>query len=311
MLRSTCLVTAFVVVFISSFAQNIPPILKETSYRRGIYRNFTEFLNNAPSITEGFSVEASGERFRLVFQDSVVSRRDTKAFWGFSTGDSIFVNTGNYQDAKVYRLMKAVDRYCYWVDHITHVHSASSALPAPMVVPVPHTTTEGVLLNINNGNFYILNKQMMFSILKNDAQLLNQYKNSPDSRGKIDVMFSFLSKYNAVHRNEIGRIEKDASIVLFRRLKKERADTVAVATTDSISYVVGPGQSARFHFTQLTATLCAGTSCKDFALSNSATNYIQCTYQENDPQPKLELVEPRVGEFYLREIEGAKERGKR
>jgi hypothetical protein len=350
MLRFSFLATAFVAVFVSSFSQNIPPVLKGPPYKQGIYRTFTEFLNNAPSIEDKFTVKPYKnvlrmkgvedalnikvvERYRLQFTDTTVSNRYAKSFWGFSLGDSIFVNTGNYQPGEgyPYRLMKEVNRYSYWVDQVSN-GPRSNMGSGPMQVNTPQTTTSpvgvmtlpgsgaafigntsmivGVVLNINNGNFYFLNKQTMYSILANDAQLLNQYKEA-SGKGKIDVMFSFLSRYNAAHRNEIGRVEKDASIVLFRRMKKERADTVAVATTDSISYVVGPGQSTRFHFTQLNVTLCAGASCKDFALSNSVTNYIQCTYQENDPQPKLELVEPRVAEFYLREIEGAKERGKR
>ena len=340
MFRFSILVMAFVAVFVSSFSQSVPPILKGPPYKQGIYRTFTEFINNAPSIEDKFTVKPYKnvlrmkgvedalnlkvpERYRLQFTDTTVSNRYAKSFWGFSVGDSVFVNTGNYQpgEAYPYRVMKEVNRYSYWVDEVNKMVNTSPTTTRPAgVATIPgaapafygynNSIIAGVVLNINNGNFYFLNKQTMYSILANDAQLLNQYKEA-SGKGKIDVMFSFLSKYNAAHRNEIGRVEKDASIVLFRRMKKERADTVAIATTDSISYVVGPGQSTRFHFTQLTVTLCAGTSCKDFALSNSVTNYIQCTYQENDPQPKLELVEPRVAEFYLREIEGTKERAKR
>jgi len=305
MIRLSFLVLTFVAVFVSSFAQYIPPVLKETSYRRGIYRTFTEFLNNAPSIVDDFSVEGSGERFRLVFKDSAVSRRHTKMFWGFSTGDSVFVNTGNYQNNKVYRAMREVNRYCYWEDRVTQVQVVYGS-----PVPIVRTTNEGVVLNMNNGNFYFLNKQVMYSVLKTDAKLLSQYKNAPN-KGKNEVMFAFLSKYNAAHRNEIGRIEKDAGVVLFRRDKKERPDSVTIVTSDSVVYSVGPGQSIRFNFTELNLTLCVGNTCKDIALSNSVTNYIQCTYREEDLQPGLQRVEDREGEFYLREIEAGQQRTKR
>ncbi|HEY5747201.1 MAG TPA: hypothetical protein VIU12_14060 [Chryseolinea sp.] len=331
MIRFSSLILAFVAVFTSSYAQRIPPILQETTYKQGIYRTFTEFVNNAPSVTDEFSIIESRDRYGLVFTDTTVSRKYTKSFWGFSIDNKVYVNTKNYASGtnyqmnstvgpfakSVYLQMEAVSRYCYWSDHAYNPTNTAGVTQGTSLGPVSAVsvgvripTTVGVVLNINNGNFYVLNKQMMYSILKNDAKLLELYKESP-GKGKVDIMFFFLSKYNEGHRDEIGRIEKDASIVLFRRIKKEKADTVAVSTPDSISYIVGPGQSTRFHFAQLTATFCVGTSCQDFVFSNSVTNYLQCTYQENDSQPKLELVEPRAAEFYLREIEGAKERGKR
>jgi hypothetical protein len=47
-----CLAFAFGIK--SALAQEKPPILSATKHQKGIYRNFQEFVNNAPSIRTPF-----------------------------------------------------------------------------------------------------------------------------------------------------------------------------------------------------------------------------------------------------------------
>src|SRR5687767_13552756 len=81
----------------------LPPIMKE-KYRQGIYRDFNEFVNNRPTIGSPFQVHTKatearilrGEaEYRLLLLDSATSKKDMKKIWGFSDGNSVYVNELN------------------------------------------------------------------------------------------------------------------------------------------------------------------------------------------------------------------------
>ncbi|MBL0744388.1 hypothetical protein [Chryseolinea lacunae] len=165
-------------------------------------------------------------------------------------------------------------------------------------------------MNLNNGRFYILDKAVMNTILKDDPQLFTQYKKE-QGRGRSSVMFSYVSKYNERHRDEIGRIEKDASVVFYRRAKKERQDSILITTADSAVHKIGPGQIIRLNLMQAVTTLCFDQKCYDVTLNTSFTNYVECSYQDKDNASHAKRVEQQAGEFYIREIESLQERERR
>lgn len=320
MSKSTLLlVVTMSLISYSVISQNLPPILQADKPQRGIYLDFNEFVNNTPSIHSEFELKprskgkqfwGGGSDYALVLKDSDPNKKKEKKFWGVSTGDSVYVNVANYQATKGYIKFQALGRYCFTKGQ-TSGSLQDPVGPAVMggivggvVASIPREA--GFILNINNGNFYMLHPDIMMKILSKDAELLNAYGSEKEKKD-ADVMLTYIDRYNQRHPEEIGVKEKLAKVILYRREKKERRDTITIFTSDSSRHVLGPGDLKSVNTAEETITLCASGECKNFPVVLEVINYIECSYREGEIRLRLIPQEKKVGEFYVREIQVQKE----
>ena len=70
-------------------------------------------------------------------------------------------------------------------------------------VSAAFTGERGLIININNGNVYALNKSNIKRILENDPELYEQYKNEKE-KGDIDLLYFYLMEYNERNVDQIA-----------------------------------------------------------------------------------------------------------
>jgi hypothetical protein len=72
------------------------PILKGAEFQRGVYKNFSEFLNNRPTITQ-FVVKKDKLTDIIYITDDGGQSRAVRDVWGYCDGKNFFIKSGeNY-----------------------------------------------------------------------------------------------------------------------------------------------------------------------------------------------------------------------
>ncbi len=175
------------------------------TYKRGIYRNYKEFVTNSPSITIDFTIVKkwrntnfySGgdfKSYRLVFPDSITIKLDS--IWGMSDGTDIYINDKKsklfFRD-NVYEKLLFIGRYCYYETYVWGV---------PDIYTGNANELERKVFNINNGVIQDLTKEWLQKTLKNDMVLYDQFY----FEGKKDKMLGkYTEMYSQKHKDEIKR----------------------------------------------------------------------------------------------------------
>lgn len=294
-----------------SISQELPEILITKQFDRGIYKGFGEFLSNSPSIKDEFKIiTESGDRkiendkevYKLILSDSSYSKKDIKSFWGVCDGQNIYVSEQTYTGKLVFRKFLGLGRYCFF-NGTTYSHIP---VPAPSVtgaISVPAKHTEPIILNINNGKFYILSKDILRTILEKDKELINQYEKEK-SKGDDLIMLSYIKEYNRKHESEaILENELSIEIILYRPEKKGNIAPIKISICDSTEFEL-PFSS--FHTSLVKrsiAKLCINGACENVWLNKKDKNYFELSWGDDIKTPVWQKVENDVGEFYLREIE--------
>jgi hypothetical protein len=70
------------------------PILTDTFYRKGIYKNFEEFKKNEPSVTHFKIKKEKFESISLIDEEG--NYMNTMRIFGFSDGKNCWIQHGNY-----------------------------------------------------------------------------------------------------------------------------------------------------------------------------------------------------------------------
>ncbi len=298
-------------------AQELPPIMKAEKYQKGIYLDFDEFLNDAPSVKAEFELKPrsaskqfwmGGSDYDLVLKDTLVNKTAYKSFWGISTGDSVLINAGNFNAGYGFVKLYKIDRYCYFKAKVSAASQnpglgmasgVAGGLIGATIASIPYEAV--FVLNINNGNFYQTNRSLMKLMLKNDSELLQQY-NAEEMPFNTDVMIGYIDRYNQKHRHEISRKIVSSKVIIYRKDKKETDDLIQIVTPDSLVFSVAPNDIKEFSVTEKDITLCIGTECKKYPVSTQEVLYLECSYKAADPKPKLFKNNHKVAEFDLRKI---------
>lgn len=324
LMRIVCWPMFVIVSMISSpfvaSAQNLPPILMAAKPKTGIYQSFEDFINDSPSIQVKFVLQPrskskqfwwGGSDYDLLIPDGLGSMKKANKFWGVSDGDSVYINVSNYQQARGYIKFSKLGRFCY-TKGITSASLEGNPAVAAAVIggavggAVVYTISSrqheaAFIFNINNGKFIMLSPEILNKILERDEQLRMDYAQvAKRERDNPDLMLSYIEKFNQRHMDEI-RPERLAKIVLYRREKKERADSITVITGDSLRYTLATNDLAEFEVPKPSLRLCIGKECQTFPVTDAAKNYFQCLYRE-DEEGKLVPRDVKEGEFYTRQI---------
>lgn len=289
----------------ATFGQNVPAILSVGNYKEGIYKTYSEFLKNDPSIKDSFTFKSSSSEkkindgegvYKLILTDSALNRRDLKKIWGFSDGKSIFVNEFVISGKPIFRKLQGVGRYCYLkaTPPSQYVYSPGliDGLLASAIINAA-TGDQPYVLNINNGKFFALDKAVLTSILQKDKQLLQEYQNASKKR-KDFTLEEYVTKYNDRHLEEAdASLWFDRDVVIYRFTKKELDNPVRVKLNDTLALSFPPGSLQRLQIQGEKVTICLpGGSCKDVPLYRKGVTFISLS------QRKLDDVIVRQTESY-------------
>ena len=215
---------AIIVVILSftnmfCFGQSMPKILTVDKFQKGIYKDFEEFLNDSPSISFDFELNATtkskqfwlgGGGFDLVIKDTGtgISKKIKKSFWGVSTGDSIFIAVKNFQEnGKGFEKILSLGRYCVVratpaQAQVGPLFGAIGVAITKIGMAIDRAEKDVYILNVNNGKFFFLHRLLMLKILSDDAELLESYKieKKPDD---LDTMVLLIKEYNKRHGDQV------------------------------------------------------------------------------------------------------------
>ena len=298
-------------------AQDNPPILNADKPLKGIYRDFYEFLNNAPSIRSHFQMICkSGENkiergtadYKLLFLDSITKRREIRKFWGVCDGETVYINEAIYGGPFNFKKIHGIGRYCYFKGSLVNtsysvntagvaggaVGGALAAAAVEMDGDYPY------ILNINNGKFFLLDKEILKTILKKDEELYASF-NEEERKSRKNTLLSYIIKYNERHHDEIKYNRPEPiSITFYRRQKKERTEPLPVNVGDTIQLLLDPNSIKQVIWMNESLDVCIGSNCRTILLEKKKVNYVECSWKSE--QKEFKKVEDKVGEFYEREI---------
>ena len=291
--------TPFVVL-----AQELPEIIKTTQFKQGIYKSFAEFLSNSPSIQTSFTVVrvkillgGESDKYKLIMQDSEWSRRDRKKFWGVCDGKEVYINESNYvidDNFDIILRKVAVGRYCYFLGTVVYGNTTSTVNTTSYV-------DKFFIMNINNGNYFQLTKNVLRIILKKDKDLFNLYE-FENRKGGEEVMVKYISEYNKKHLDEITSERKDSlSVVLYRGNNKVSDDAI-IQLSDSTEVNLKVNSMYQFKSNERFSTICVNNKCKEYALPNQKVIYIECTWNKKSNNPTLKVMDAKIAEFYVNKI---------
>jgi hypothetical protein len=190
----------FVILFFISLSTDkiysqdiVNDILTSSEKRSGVYRTFSEFRTNSPSIVG--DIKITDNRVKLYNSNTGKYESIDEIFWGACLDDTVYFFLKDVETIKSHHIqkLKFLGRYCFFSDERNDYTSIHPILAIGSVMP--YYKYEYVI-NINNGNSYQLSKKMMRTILERDKELLAEFEDE------------YIIKYNQKHSDEIKNIIK-------------------------------------------------------------------------------------------------------
>lgn len=194
------------------------------SFRYGVYVNFMEFRDNAPSNTKEFTVKKNGEGKYLHYLLFDKRGKPIRDAYGFSDGKTVYVNAANYShmvniassdaSAESYRQqfyfmpVLTLGKICYLEDFVARSKAAAQEEIYPIkifhrgVQEIGEGVAEKnpgwiIYLPDDDGSVRLLDKKTLSSILQKEApDLYDELEASADNED-YTVLMSFLQKFNA------------------------------------------------------------------------------------------------------------------
>ncbi len=166
----------------------------------GIYKSFTEFRTNSPSVKG--NLQAAAFHIKL-FNDSTRQFENfPEKFWGACIKDTVYIYTNQSvlsQNPKIYPI-EVIGRYCY-----SKAYSSSTDYSQDLL-----TTSYKFeyIMSINNGQIYKLSKRFMRTLLEKDSDLLNRFEKE---KSKSNTFMKYIQEYNTKHAGDIKPIQKSTS----------------------------------------------------------------------------------------------------
>jgi hypothetical protein len=312
----TPLILALAILSISQIAtaQELPPIMSTKTYQKGIYRNYSEFVNNAPFIKDDFEivtkngdkiVEAGVANYSLKLNSTLKKKVNLKEIWGVSDGENIFINeypnTFKYTFKKIHR----IGRYCYFRGNPYYDRVTTAMVGGALAIAAYELEPDWpYIININNGQIFLLNKHLLEVILSKDTLLLAQYEEQASKRN-YDTLFSYIDKYNALHVDEahLDRKIKPIDVVFYRAGKKELDDSFVITVDGAVAVDMTTNKTYGYKSDDLDVTICIDKDCYVIHLTKNVTNYIECTWSNPAYRPQVVKVDQKVGEFHVNAAE--------
>ncbi len=176
--------------YISLEMKKDPVILKEP-IKKGFFTSFSELYANKP------------------FQDSLIKFRENKhwsnklllkersykraLYYAYSDGKNIYLNASNYSGEKHFVKTELIDKYLLFNDTFINQDKATGmSLAFGVLGLLASNTQNNVLLDLYNGQYYILSNTKMRLLLKeNYPNLYKDYKKQPNN---VKQLVSIINK---------------------------------------------------------------------------------------------------------------------
>jgi hypothetical protein len=199
-----------------SFAQSVERsdslIFFASQKKKGVYRDFTEFRNNAPSIPYTGIVEERPEflslfegtytAYKLVFSKDSLPCPKRTPIWGFCDGSTIFIcRAATFKKKNVYDKIIFLGRYIYYQSTTESSGGGMMMSSGGMMMggSVGRMLVEYVM-NGNTGNEERLTKDLVRHLLAKDKDLANAFE---EEKTKKKVLGEYVIKYAVKHHDEI------------------------------------------------------------------------------------------------------------
>lgn len=201
-------------------------ILTTKTFRYGIYESFREFRDNAPSITDDFTITVDGEGNYLHYLLFNKKGKPVRGVYGFSDGKTVYVNAANYSspmpilpaDVTVASYLQGNyfvpilvwGKICYLEDFVAR----SKVVMRESIFSLTAKYSYGrvakdfgenvaaknpgwvIYLPDDDGYVYLLDKKTLGSILKTAAPDLYETFNALDDNKSLEVLMTFLLEFN-------------------------------------------------------------------------------------------------------------------
>lgn len=185
--------------FISLFGQGNSE--QDYHLKKGVYRNFQEFVKNNPSYTDTFFTDNSNNSGEIFFGTGKIKLKTKSAagkseyikgdIWGFCEGKNVFIRY-----AKDYYPLLNIGSYSVFaMDYKTY--KAGIQYVSGRYLP-KHSYTYKLLyaLEFNTGKIYRVNQiNMSLNILAHDGEILKSYEKETD-KGNNEIMLKYIQEFN-------------------------------------------------------------------------------------------------------------------
>jgi hypothetical protein len=175
-------------------------LLTTKKFRYGIFRTYSEFKTNSPSIEGEFKIteEKGMGRYRL-FSDN---DKKVRKVYGFSDGRDLYVNAKTYDQTNYFVKVTAVGPITYFEDEagkrnklVEHTQGYGFGLIGMLIAEQSLTPrvrkNPGMIIYLpdEEGYAYALDEPSLSSIFKeDDPELYKKYKEEKDQRGFVTLL---------------------------------------------------------------------------------------------------------------------------
>ncbi|MDX2305699.1 MAG: hypothetical protein NW226_23030 [Microscillaceae bacterium] len=165
-----------------------------TSRKKGVYKNFDEFIHNNPS-TLDFRVGLK-EGFYAQLYD--LQNKRLKDAYGFCDGENLYINTSLYSMKKDFVKVLEVGRYIAWLDQYLDNDDIVINGFYPYAMSMNRMDVDCILMTYDAGVIVPLNKSVTEQILHDDPELSDFYQSISLKKDAM-LQIELIKKYNKKH----------------------------------------------------------------------------------------------------------------
>ena len=251
----------------------------------GLYQNFQELINNRPGITEGYYLDKREQKSKLWIGTHRFTPRFTsdhskiKNIWGFAYRESVYI----YHQSTFFPLV--------FSDEGIYFHGYGKVSAESRTEVAGTGAVIGGLVGGFIGGIFV--GSIASAIKTKNKKLKVKYYVDPYT-GRIGPSSEILSN----SREDTG---KTASIVIYRKYKREKKEALSLRVNDSTLGSFVPNSMVRLTYTYPFDPLeiCAGKNdCIRVFPSISEVKYLEFSWEKKAKAPRIVSVNNQVGEYY-------------
>ncbi|SFZ94306.1 hypothetical protein SAMN05428642_10460 [Flaviramulus basaltis] len=191
---------------ISIEVTSIPVVLNEP-LNKGFFTSFSELYANEPFEDSLIKFKDNSHRSNKLFLEDRSHKRTL--YYAYSDGENIYLNASNYSGEKHFVKTELIDKYLLFNDAFINQDKATGmSLAFGVLGLLVSNTQSNVLLDLYNGQYYILDNFKIRLLLKNDyPELYKEYKKNSND---VNLLKSILEQlYKGGQSGKIEQILKE------------------------------------------------------------------------------------------------------
>ena len=271
---------------IKGSASEIHQVLKAKTPARGVYKFYSEFVANSPSITDSFYVSTTPRSEPIWNGTSSVEVRfvsrnkKVKNVWGFSDGEKAYI----FNQVEFFPIEVEGDKLVFYgYDHMDNAGVGTAAVIGGTI---------GVEIALTAASKEAKSEKLKYTINLPTGTALHPHGRRPQAPSSSN------------------------KLIVYRRSRKESDLPAKFAVDESLIYSFDQKSYVflSYPLTDTAATICSGTNLKDcisVPFKPEEITYVECTFLKDSEKAKLILQDPRQGEIDFFKVKSAQDkRGK-